>query len=284
MTPRTRRRWHRQAHLIAPIVDDAMLTIWTQIRARRLAKLGTSTPPAASSSKADENKAPEPESTNPSPAETPIPETQQAEASRPKINITPAATSSSSSPNPFTKLGVKSSGQTEPSSSTGSFRVCRKRRASEIDDPIPAAPPAQRPNPQTESPEDYADRIFSQIFRISVNPHKMTTTQGHKLIFLPNLNEELNESEEPLKLTVDSLDQAIMEAASIWPHDKPLMAYLLPCWKRAVRASSTSKWTEGPKFKVHDEAKRLAMSSCLFSLTMPALYGSVFSSSFKHYH
>ncbi|CAM1510471.1 Fc.00g008060.m01.CDS01 [Cosmosporella sp. VM-42] len=250
-----------------------MLTAWTQIRARRLAKLGTSTPPA-SSSKSDENKAPVSDSANPSPAETPKPETQQAESSRPKINITPAATSSSSSANPFKKLGLKSSSQTEPSSSTGSFHVCRKRRASEIDDPVPAAPPPpQRPNPQTESPEDYADRIFSQIFRISVNPHKMITAQGHKLIFLPNLNEELNESEEPLKLTVNSLDQAIMEAASIWPHDKPLMAYLLPCWKRAVRASSTSKWTEGPKSEVHDEAKRLAMSSCLFSLTMPALYG-----------
>ena len=87
------------------------------------------------------------------------------------------------------------------------------------------------------------------------------------------LNEELNESGEPLKLSVNTLDQALMEAASSYPHDKPLMNYFLPCWKRAVKASLQFKGTEGPKFEVHEEAKRLCMSGCLFALTMPDLYG-----------
>ncbi|KAF5027783.1 hypothetical protein F66182_114 [Fusarium sp. NRRL 66182] len=239
-----------------------------QIRARRLAKLGTSTP---ASSKSDENKAPGSESSNPSRTPTPKPQPQAASAdSRPKINITSSAPAASSSPNPFTKLGVKA----EPSSSTGSFRVNRKRLASEIDDAASADRSSPKPAPsRPESDAAYADRTLSQIFRITVDPHNMTSVHGERLAFLPNLNQELNESGEPLKLSINTLDQALMEAASSWPLDKPLMSYFLPCWKRAVKASVQLKATEGPKFEVHEEAKRLCMSGCLFSLTMPDLYG-----------
>ncbi|KAF5548037.1 ubiquitin conjugation factor E4 B [Fusarium phyllophilum] len=227
----------------------------------------TSTPVSA---KSDENKAPDSESSNPSRTSTPKPQPQPASAeSRPNINVTPAAPPASSSPNPFDKLGVKA----EPSSSTGTSSVNRKRLASEID-----VAPADRPSPkpsttQPESDESYADRTLSQIFRITVDPHNMVNTSGQRLTFLPNLNEELNESGEPLKLSVNTLDQALMEAASSYPHDKPLMSYFLPCWKRAVKASVQFKGTEGPKFEVHEEAKRLCMSGCLFALTMPDLYG-----------
>ncbi|KAG5750286.1 hypothetical protein H9Q69_006428 [Fusarium xylarioides] len=215
----------------------------------KMEQASTSTPV---STKSDENKAPDSESSNPSRTSTPKPQPQPASAeSRPKINVTPAAPPASSSPNPFDKLGVKA----EPSSST-----------------------ADRPSPkpsttQPESDESYADRTLSQIFRITVDPHNMVNTSGQRLTFLPNLNEELNESGEPLKLSVNTLDQALMEAASSYPHDKPLMSYFLPCWKRAVKASVQFKGTEGPKFEVHEEAKRLCMSGCLFALTMPDLYG-----------
>ncbi|VZH90914.1 unnamed protein product [Fusarium fujikuroi] len=187
------------------------------------------------SAKSDENKAPDSESSNPSRTSTPKPQPQ------------PASVESSS--------------------------VNRKRLASEID-----VAPADRPSPkpsttQPEPVESYADRTLSQIFRITVDPHNMVNSSGQRLTFLPNLNEELNESGEPLKLSVNTLDQALMEAASSYPHDKPLMNYFLPCWKRAVKASLQFKGTEGPKFEVHEEAKRLCMSGCLFALTMPDLYG-----------
>ncbi|KAJ3523066.1 hypothetical protein NM208_g12594 [Fusarium decemcellulare] len=205
---------------------------------------------------------------------TPKPQTTPAESSRPKINVTPSAPGSSSGSNPFTKLGVKSGAQSEPSSSTGSFRVNRKRLASEIDDAVSADRPSPRPtNSPAESDEAYADRTLSQIFRITVDPHNMTNSHGHRLIFLPSLNQELNDSGESLKLSVNTLDQALMEAAGTWPQDKPLMNYFLPCWKRAVKSSTQFKTTEGPRFEVHEEAKRLCMSSCLFALTMPDLYG-----------
>lgn len=101
----------------------------------------------------------------------------------------------------------------------------------------------------------------------------MTDNHSHRLVFLPNLNEELNDSGESLKLSVNTLDQAIMEALNAWPQNKPLMQYLLPCWKRAVKTGTATKLTEGPRYEVHEEAKRLCMSSCLFALTMPDLYG-----------
>jgi ubiquitin conjugation factor E4 B len=223
-----------------------MLSYGFQIRARRLAKLGTSTPVSA---KSDENKIPDSESSNPSRTSTPKP---QADAdSRPKINITSSAPAASSSQNPFNKLGVKA----EPPKPTAD-------RAS----PKPV-------NTQPESDVDYADRVLSQIFRITVDPHNMINSHGQRLTFLPNLNEELNESGEPLKLSLNTLDQALMEAASSYPQEKPLMNYFLPCWKRAVKASIQHKATEGTKFEVHEEAKRLCMSGCLFALTMPDLYG-----------
>lgn len=101
----------------------------------------------------------------------------------------------------------------------------------------------------------------------------MINGHGQRLTFLPSLNEELNESGEPLKLSLNILDQALMEAATSYPQDKPLMSYFLPCWKRAVKASVQFKATEGHKLEVHEEAKRLCMSGCLFALTMPDLYG-----------
>jgi len=116
------------------------------------------------------------------------------------------------------------------------------------------------------------NRVLSGIFKCTVDPHNMVGSGGQKLIFLPNLNADLNEAGAPLKLSTETLDQAILEAASSTPHDKPLMDYLLPCWKRAVRAASTSKTPSGPRHEAYDEAKRLALSYCLFSFTLPDLF------------
>lgn len=248
-----------------------------QIRARRLAKLGTASP---APSKPDESKPPDTGSSAPKP--TPNPQTSETEPPKPKINITPATAATASqeaSANPFSQLGVGGGGRTggsaEPSSSPGSSRVRRKRPASEIDD-APSATQPRKPKPVlVESDEDYANRLLAQIFRVTVDPHHMSGSQGQRFVFLPGLNEELNESGELLKLSVNNLDQAIIEAANSWPQEKPLMNYLLPCWKRAVKSTSGAKLTAGPRLEVHEEAKRLCMSNCLFALTMPILYGLV---------
>ncbi|UKZ89853.1 uncharacterized protein TrAFT101_004894 [Trichoderma asperellum] len=239
-----------------------------QIRARRLAKLGNPTPPKPAESTPAEAGS----SSSPAPPQSgsPAPEAE-TETKKTKINITPAAQPTS---NPFAQLGVRSSKPTDPEGSTGTFRVARKRSASQVDDVLSAPPPRKATPVQLESDEDYADRILSQIFRITVDPHRMTSNQGsHRLTFLPNLNQELNDSGESLKLSVNNLDQAIIEACSSWSPDKPLMHYLLPCWKRAVKAASSNKQTSGPKLDLHEESKRLCMSNCLFAVTMPVLYG-----------
>ncbi|PON20702.1 ubiquitin conjugation factor E4 B [Trichoderma gamsii] len=238
-----------------------------QIRARRLAKLGNPTPPKPAESTPAEAGS----SSSPAPPQSgsPAPE-GESETKKTKITITPAAQPTS---NPFAQLGVRSSKPTDPEGSTGTFRVARKRSASQVDDVLSAPPPRKDTPVQPESDEDYADRILSQIFRVTVDPHRMTSNGNHRLTFLPNLNQELNESGEPLKLSVNNLDQAIIEACSSWPSDKPLMHYLLPCWKRAVKAASANKQTSGPKFDLSEESKRLCMSNCLFAVTMPVLYG-----------
>ncbi|KAI9170938.1 Ubiquitin conjugation factor E4 [Paramyrothecium foliicola] len=241
-----------------------------EIRARRLAKLGGPSA-ASSSSKSDENKAPISES-RPSPSSTPKPQTAEAETPKTKINITPAAAPSQAGSDKPTPTAPKPSSSGQAATSSGSTRLSRKRSASDNDGGMAATARRADP-PQAESNEDYADRILSQIFRVTVNPHQTSNPYGHRLAFLPNLNQELNDAGEPLKLSINSLDQAIIEACSEWPHEKSLMNFLLPCWKRAVKSATTAKITAGPKFEVHEEAKRLCMSNCLFALTMPALYG-----------
>ncbi|KID97961.1 ubiquitin fusion degradation protein 2, partial [Metarhizium majus ARSEF 297] len=245
------------------------------MRARRIAMLGNIARKPSEDKTDSSSNQPASSSTS-----TPKPQTSEASAPKPKINVTPAAITQSN-PNPFAQLGVQNSKIAgDESAATGSSRPACKRPAPDVDD-TDSAPPAQKPTPQLvqqqqqkpETDEDYANRVLSQVFRVSVDPHHMTTPQGQRLIFLPNLNQELNDSGDSLKLSIGNLDQATIEACSSWTLTKPLLEYLLPCWKRVVRASSTAKNVSAPRQEILDEAKRLCMSNCLFALTMPALYG-----------
>ncbi|QLI67307.1 Ubiquitin conjugation factor E4 [Metarhizium brunneum] len=225
------------------------------MRARRIAMLGNIARKPSEDKTDSSSNQPASSSTS-----TPKPQTSEASTPKPKINVTPAATTQSN-PNPFARLGVQSSKIAgDESAATGSSRPACKRPAPDVDD-TDSAPPAQKPTPQlvqqqqqqkSETDEDYAHRVLSQVFRVSVDPHHMANPQGQRLVFLPNLNQELNDSGDSLKLSIE---------------------YLLPCWKRAVRASSTAKNVSAPRQEILDEAKRLCMSNCLFALTMPALYG-----------
>ncbi|KID67096.1 ubiquitin fusion degradation protein 2, partial [Metarhizium hybridum] len=249
------------------------------MRARRIAMLGNIARKPSEDKTDSSSNQPASSSTS-----TPKPQTSEAASTpKPKINVTPAATTQSN-PNPFSQLGVQNSKIAgDESAATGSSRPACKRPAPDVDD-TDSAPPAQKPTSQlvqqqqqqqqkSETDEDYAHRVLSQIFHVSVDPHHMATPQGQRLIFLPNLNQELNDSGDSLKLSIGNLDQAIIEACSSWTLTKPLLEYLLPCWKRAVRASSTAKNVSALRQEILDEAKRLCMSNCLFALTMPALYG-----------
>ncbi|KAG6276616.1 hypothetical protein E4U47_008181 [Claviceps purpurea] len=227
-----------------------------RIRSRRLAMLGSV---ARTTSANDSDDTTTQQSSKSSPSQTPPPTTSKSTApSRTKITVTPAATPAQ--PDPNKQLSSQSAPVTgaQPGSTASPSRKAT---------PLPAQQQRQ------ESDEDFEHRVLSQIFRISADPHEMTDGQGERLIFLPNLNEELNDSGGPLKLSVNTLDQAIIESCGHWEKRYPLIDYLLPCWKRAVKIGNSAKNASPNKQEVVEEAKRLCMSNCLFALTMPALYG-----------
>lgn len=67
----------------------------------------------------------------------------------------------------------------------------------------------------------------------------------------------------------------ILEAASTIPNDKAVLDYLLPCWKRVVKAQKGLRGYASEKDAILKEAKRLCMSYCIFAVEMPDLFGYV---------
>ncbi len=218
-----------------------------QIRRRRVAKLGESRAPPPSDS-------PKPDAASSSTAPT----DEKKESRRPPPSPQPAPAA-------------------EPI--TGSSEISKKRqREALIDASSPVSAPPRKINiaPKAEeSLESFANNQLNHIFRVTVDPDRTTDLHGHPLEFLPNVHAELVEAGAPLTLSLDSIDSAILEAATSVSHDKPLLSeYLLPSWKRATRALKAYKGpAASPKIEVLREAKRLCFSNCVFALTMPELFG-----------
>ena len=226
------------------------------IRRRRLQKLGGPSSSSSSPAPGAGQSSPKPESneklvaataSNPFVADKP---TEAEKENRQKITITPLPKQS-------------------PAGSSNQHRD--KRKASEID-PAPATPPSRKPTPKEESIQDYADRTLSAIFRITLDPIRKTDAHGHKLTFLQDLSSDLASDGLPLKLSVDRLEEAIMEAARAVPNNKPLFEYLLPCWKRTTRVIKAFRGGAPQKEAILKEARRLCFSNCIFALTIPDLF------------
>jgi ubiquitin conjugation factor E4 B len=100
---------------------------------------------------------------------------------------------------------------------------------------------------------------------------------GHKLIYLPNLRRELEEENAPIRLSTDRLDSALLEACSSIPHNRSVLDYLLPCWKRIVKSQKGLRGYTNGRDAILKEAKRLCMSNCIFAVEVPELFGSVTS-------
>lgn len=193
----------------------------------------------------------------------------EPEVKRAKINITPAPTAS----NPFSQLGVGSGKSTPPSGTNLERKRCHPLDF-DIDRPSGTTmAPAKRPTP--ESFEDWTDKTISHIFRFTVDEDRKTDVHGRPLTFLPGVRDELQEQNPngPLRLSSDVIEQGILESASAFPHDKPLMEYMLPCWKRVIQARKSLRAATPEKEGVLAEAKRMCMSYCLFAVTLPDLFG-----------
>jgi ubiquitin conjugation factor E4 B len=151
----------------------------------------------------------------------------------------------------------------------------RLRAESDEQTPQPASPaPKKHAAPLSEEPIDiYENRILSHIFRITLDPDQKVDASNHKLIFLPKLRQELVDDNEPIMLTKERLDSALLEAGSTIPNSKPILDYLLPSWKRIMKAVKGLRGYTNAKDAILKEAKRLCMSYCIFALEMPDLYG-----------
>lgn len=237
-----------------------------QIRRRRLAKLGGPSAPAPSATGSPGTEAASASaSSSPRPAETKA-ESKNAE------KLPPIEARANTSARPAPPATPHSAG----SITAGSTNTTAKRRASEVDGhSATASPRKQTPLQREETIEDYADRALGTIFRVTVDANRTTDHYGHKLIFLPNVSQELADEGAPLRLDAGRLEQIIMEAATEFQQDRPLFDYLLPCWKRVVKMLKVLRGPAPQKEALLKEARRLCFSNCVFALTMPELFGYV---------
>ncbi|RQM04857.1 hypothetical protein DH86_00004401, partial [Scytalidium sp. 3C] len=135
-------------------------------------------------------------------------------------------------------------------------------------------PAPKKSSALTEEPiEIFEDRTLKSIFRITLDPNETVDSANHKLFFLSNLKQDLEEANEAVRLSVSNLDTAIVEAASGISHKRSILDYLLPCWKRVIRAIKSLRSHSAAKDAVLKEAKRLCMSNCIFAVTVPELFG-----------
>ena len=179
----------------------------------------------------------------------------QAESTRPEqiatadisTPVIPAAADPQQTPHPTPRINIKAQTPLDRQGDLGPRPNSRQRRPETI--------------------EAWEDRILSSNFRITL---KQDQKDGVQLSYLPGVKAELEAADSPLRISLDVLEQAILEAASQTPNGKPL-EYLLGCWKRVSKLwrSTRTGNADDPKFKIVKEARRLCMSYCIFAATMP---------------
>lgn len=116
------------------------------------------------------------------------------------------------------------------------------------------------------------NRLIQQIFKVTVDPDQVVS---NKLLLLPQLRQSLQDEGAEVRLKEEHLDEAIREAASTIPPNKSLFDYLLPCWKRIMKAIKAARGYASPKDALLKEMKRLTMSHCIFASGLPELYACV---------
>ena len=228
---------------------------------------------------------PEPESTpsgknaEPSSASvTAVPAAPQAAEppAKPKISVRPANQTLATSENPSTKLSARSSNgaNTLPVRHISEKGSLKRPRAESDGQNNTRATSLKAARPSADEDIDtYENRILGQIFRVTLDPEKRVDASNHKLIYLPNLKQELEEEEAPVRLSKDRLDSAILEACSTIPHNKPVLDYLLPCWKRITKTMKGLRGYSNAKDAIVKEARRLCLSNCVFAVEIPQLFG-----------
>ncbi|KAI1819197.1 ubiquitin fusion degradation protein 2 [Xylaria intraflava] len=242
-----------------------------QMRQRRLAKL-------ASMNTAPSGEKTAPESSSSSSASSASLPPSSSQTQNPQIRITskPKPAEAALSTNPFAQLTSKSTeSEAEAGASVGSDNAGRIKRPTTSIDAEPSGPNLAKKvhaAPQ-ESLDDWSDRVLGDIFLITLSESRTLDSRGAKLTYLPELRAELEQSGEPIKLSTSSIDAALLEAAKHVPGNKAILDYLLPCWKRIMKAGRLLRRLSPDQEAVLHEAKRLCMSNAIFALTMPEYFG-----------
>jgi ubiquitin conjugation factor E4 B len=240
-----------------------------KIRRRRMEKLSGPAKTKTEESPTGETAAPSTSSPLP-------PSSQSAESSiKPRITVKPAPSPAATADNPFTKLTARPANGNATAVSTSSEATNLKRHFAEDEQSITKPPIKKTSVPSAEEDfESWENRVLGNIFRVTLDPDQKVDGSNHKLIFLKNLRQELEEEQQPIRLSAERLDNAITEACTTVPHNKPVLDYLLPCWKRVLKAMKGFRGYSSARDGILKEAKRLCMSHCIFAVEMPELYRS----------
>lgn len=195
----------------------------------------------------------------------------EAVDSAPKCENNESTSPAATELNPFTKRAQDQTNGTTSSTIRINSADGGLSKRTRVDEPLAMSTSFRKSTatPKEETLEEFESRIISNIFRISLEEGGH---DDHKLIYLPDLRQELEEGFEPLRLSVGNLDSAILEAASKVPHNKSILDYLLPAWKRTMRAFKGLRGNAKGRDVILKEVKRLCMSNCIFAVTMPELF------------
>jgi len=196
---------------------------------------------------------------------SPIPSTPQPENSQPAQQAETSKASDLPKANPFAQLGVKADSKAPPR-----INIKPKPTLSQNGDGSTDVRPRSQQGSR-DSIEIWEDRTLNTIFRLSLDPSTTRDGHGHRVYYLPSVRLDLEDEGVPVRLNISVLDQAILEAASNLQEEEPL-DYLLGCWKRVSRMFRGMR-SNDPRFSILKEARRLCFSYCIFTVTMPDMFG-----------
>ncbi|KAI4183557.1 MAG: hypothetical protein L6R41_005329 [Letrouitia leprolyta] len=235
----------------------------TQIRNKRLAKLGSQTSSTASQNGGEKGDGMSTAKSAGAPGQG------SKEQTSPKLNTSSSGASSKLPSNPFTQLGVK-----DPSGDAPRINITSTAESSMLPKKRALSDQKRSSSKAGETIEEWEDKVLRGIFRVTLDPFARSDSHGHHLSFVKGVKADLEEQGQPLQLSTATLDQAILEAASNISKLTPL-EYLLACWKRNTAQFKHSKnhGIEEARLDVLKEAKRLCMSYCVFAITMPEMFG-----------
>lgn len=243
----------------------------SQIRNKRLAKLGSQASGTAQSSSRPQSS--ENDSETPPQAPAPSSPTGREPASQgPQINI-----SSGQAPSSSPLLTPSQSDMQQSNEGAPRIRIGPSLSQSKAESPSVSGTSTPRAHPRSsETIEDFGDKTLRAVFRVTLDEGRRIDVHGQKLIYLAGLRQELQEQGQAPRMSVDVLDQALLEAASNTDNGNP-MEYLLPCWKRVTRLYKGFRKhnADDRKYVIVSEARRLCMSYCIFAATMPEMFGYV---------